>query len=66
MTFKVYRDCDTPRLRLRKVVLELYGDNGLLDRRRMFMFPFFAKRLKRKKARMVRLAYKMLKETGKI
>lgn len=57
--FLVYRDCDT--LRLRKVVVELYGENSnLIDRRRMFgpllSVAFFKKRLARKKARMLRFA----------
>jgi hypothetical protein len=52
MTIKVYRDCDA-RLRLRKVVVELYGQNGkLLDRTRMFAGPLLTPRLARRVARM--------------
>lgn len=61
MTFKIHRDVDT--LRLRKVVVELYADDGsLLDRRRMFSFPLFsfAARLRWVKARMLRCGQIML------
>lgn len=69
MYFGVHRDCDT--LRLRKVVLCLsihteHGEEILVDRRRMFAGPFFAGRLARKKARMLKLAAKMLEGSGKI
>lgn len=57
--FKIYRNCDT--LRPRKVVVELWDENGeLLDRRRMFGPIFsmkrFKRRLLRKQNRMIRLA----------
>lgn len=51
--FRVYRDCDS--WRLRKVVLELWVEGELMDRRRMFgLFgsAFFKRRLKRKLVRM--------------
>jgi hypothetical protein len=57
MDWRIYRNCDT--LRLRKLVIELYHHDGrLIDRRRMFAFPFFnlSRRLTRKMNRMVRLA----------
>lgn len=57
MTFKIFRDCDT--LRFRKMVVELYAEDGsLIDRRRMFSFPLvsLARRLERKKRRMLRFA----------
>lgn len=55
MHFKTYRDGDA-RLRLRKVVVELYGADGeLVDRRRMFAGLLFAFRLKLKQRRMHRL-----------
>lgn len=60
--FLVYRDCDT--LRLRKVVIELTHNERLVDRRRMFAWPFFAGRLKRKQKRMLRLGAKMLAASG--
>lgn len=56
--FTVYRDCDT--LRLRKVVIELTYNGELVDRRRMFAGAMFVRRLKKKKARMMRLAKLML------
>lgn len=34
-TWKIYRDCDS--LRLRKVVIELYHDGKLVHKTRMFM-----------------------------
>lgn len=57
MKFNVYRDSDT--LRLRKMVVELWDGDKLLDRRRMFgMFgtKFMARRLLRKCRRMLRFA----------
>lgn len=56
--FVVYRDCDT--LRVRKVVIELYHNDRLVDRRRMFAFPLFTKRLKRKQRRMLKLGAVMV------
>lgn len=53
----VYRDCDA-RLRLRKVVVEIYDDGANADehlprdRTRMFAWPFLARRLARRVARM--------------
>jgi len=67
MKFNVYRDCDT--LRLRKVVIELWQGDKLLDRRRMFGLlglPMFARRLARKKARMLRLAALMVAGSGEV
>ena len=65
MTFKIYRNVDV--LRARKVVIEIYSENGqMIDRRRMFSFPLMtlAKRLERKKARMLRCA-KILVDAAK-
>lgn len=56
--FQITRDCDT--LRLRKVVLELFYGDMLLDRRRMFAGPLFNMRLRRKKLRMLRLGKMMV------
>lgn len=36
MEFRCYRDCDS--LKLRKLVLELWNNGRLVDRRRMFAF----------------------------
>ena len=48
MNFRIYRDWDQ-RLRLRKVVIECYNDEGqLLDRARCFAGCFFKHRLRRK------------------
>jgi len=62
MHFKIYRDCDK-RLRLRKVVVELWSGEDLkaelVDRRRMFAGPWFFNRLVNKMERMLRLADKM-------
>lgn len=58
MYFKIYRDCDV--LRLRKVVIELYDNEGaLVDRRRMFGYPMFSARCRAKQRRMIRLAKRM-------
>ena len=58
--FRIYRDCDS--WRVRKVVVEaLYGEfNELKDRRRMFAGPFFKWRLRLKMKRMTKLVEKML------
>lgn len=62
MRFKVYRDCDHKARR--KVVIELYTEQGvLLDRRRMFglnIFGFFKARLEAKKHKMLELGKLML------
>jgi hypothetical protein len=47
-TWKIYRDCDT--LRLRKMVIELRHEGVLVHRTRMFM-PLLAGRFKRRVAR---------------
>ncbi len=57
--FLVYRDGDA-RLRLRKVVIELYHDGRLVDRRRMFAAFKFAVRLKKKQDRMLKLGLAMV------
>lgn len=57
MQFKVYRDCDSRRLR--KVVVELYKwDGSLLNRCRLFAVPLFnfARRLKRRQDLMLKQA----------
>lgn len=61
MHFKVYRDNDS--LRLRRVIVELFGEFGECghhDKRRMFgpilSIKGFKRRLERKKARMLRFA----------
>jgi hypothetical protein len=47
MNFKVYRDCDS--LRLRKIVVEIYSLKGdLLDRSRMFGGLFLSYRLSKR------------------
>lgn len=55
--WNIYRDGNG--LRLRKLVIELWDGGELMDRRRMFAFPFFnlAQRIARKKNRMMRLGY---------
>ena len=58
MKVKVYRNCDT--IRIRKVVIEIWDGDQMLDRRRMFMFGRFEKRLARKIKRMKALCEKML------
>lgn len=62
MHFNVYRDCDK-RLRLRKVVVELWEGEDfkaqLVDRRRMFAGPFFFDRLVKKMERMLKFADKV-------
>ncbi len=56
MYFRIHRDIDGHAFRIRKVVLELFRDDGtLVDRRRMFAGLFFAKRLARKQARMAKI-----------
>lgn len=58
MYFKIYRNCDV--LKVRKVVIELYDNkNNLIDRRRMFGYPFFSIRCRAKQRRMIRLAKRM-------
>lgn len=59
MKFHVKRDCDA--LRLRKVVIECLVDGELKDKRRMFAWPLFERRLKMKMKRMKKLVEKMLK-----
>jgi len=71
--FKIYRNCDS--FRLRKVNIELYfvGEGQplssamLINKKRSFaIFPkLFAKRLERKKMKMLELAEIMLKASGK-
>lgn len=59
MEVKVYRDCDK-RLRLRKVVVETWFGEQMLDRCRLFAGLGFARRLARKIARSKRRAEIML------
>lgn len=60
MQFKAYRDCDQ-RLRLRKLVIELYDSEGnLLDRTRLFGG------LWRLKARIRRRCHFMVVRAGKM
>ena len=56
MQFKIYRDGLS--WRFVKVVIELWDGDVRLDRRRMRSFPLvtFAKRLERRKRRMLRCA----------
>lgn len=58
MKFKIYRDCDAKKLR--KVVIELYSEDGeLIDRRRMFylnLIGCFRARLERKMGKMIEFA----------
>ncbi len=60
--FDVSRDCDNPKLR--KVRINLYVDQGDLydrvDSTAMFAGPFFARRLARRKERMLKRAKVML------
>lgn len=62
LKWHVYRDCDT--IRLRKVVVECWLDGAEefdpRDKRRMFAWPFFEFRVKRKMKRMAKLVEKML------
>jgi hypothetical protein len=68
MFFKSYRDYDS--WRLRKVVCEVWlvGSDGqatLLDRTRMFAWPFLAKRLAHRKAGMLKTATTLSLAWGK-
>jgi hypothetical protein len=60
--WKIYRDCDT--LRLRKIVVELYESGELIHRSRMFynwLFPcLFPIRLARRQRWMLKVAEKFL------
>jgi hypothetical protein len=61
MKFFITRDGTA--LALRKVTIELWTEDGLvIDKRRMFSFPLvnFARRLERKKQRMLKCAAIML------
>jgi hypothetical protein len=55
MKFHVYRDCDQ-RFRIRKVVVELWAGDELINRRRMFAGPFFYVRLLKKMKKMKHFA----------
>jgi hypothetical protein len=59
MKFHIYRDCDQ-RFRVRKVVVELWNGEALVDRRRMFAGPLFALRLKLKMKKMKHFASVLL------
>lgn len=61
LKFKIWRDCDAKRVR--KVCIELWNGDQLVDRRRMFSFPLFSfsRRLERKQERMLVCAWKMMK-----
>lgn len=65
-TWRIYRDCDT--LRLRKMVIELFHDGKLVHRTRMFM-PLLKGRFERRVARrqkwMMKHALRMLAAAGK-
>ena len=66
MYFKIYRDCDSKRLR--KIVIELWHNNVMLDRRRSFSrlrMKRLAKVLARKKRRMEKLGKEFLAAMGK-
>lgn len=63
LSFTVCRDGDF-RFRLRKVVVELYVGEDLLDRTRMFAGPFFKRRLAKRKCRMFKRGNIMLAAMG--
>ena len=56
--FRIYRDCDA--WRLRKWVIEMFNDDGTLDRRRTFGGPGFSRRCFRKMRRMVTMRERAL------
>lgn len=67
--FRVHRDCDGRSFRIRKVVIELFFEGKLVDRRRMFgLFggAFFVKRLTRKMRNMLRQGKVMQSFTGEV